>query len=313
MRRQILCQHGRGFTLVELLVVVLIVTILATVVLFAMFSATETARAARTSSMIARINDLIIPMWESYMTRRVPISIAASRDPIDAARDRLDGLRELMRMEMPDRKSDVEVNPVTLANRPPLSSAYMRMATQQVAGNDINNWTTEYQGSECLYLIMARINDGYATGLEFVRETEITDLDNDGMPEIVDGWGTPIRLLRWAPGFTADVAPTALQKAPANSEPDSFDPLGARGVPPDTFYLFPLVMSAGPDREWDIAFDTAAGINYASTSPANDPYQQHGSPAKYMGSPDDNNSNNGGTPQEHLDNIHNHLISTGAN
>ena len=45
MQRRQWGRQERGFTLVELLLVVLIVTVLATFVLFAMFAATETARA----------------------------------------------------------------------------------------------------------------------------------------------------------------------------------------------------------------------------------------------------------------------------
>ncbi len=65
-----------AFTLVELLVVVLIVMILATIVLSAMFHATESGKAARTRSQIQKLNSLIGPMWESYRTRRVDVNTA---------------------------------------------------------------------------------------------------------------------------------------------------------------------------------------------------------------------------------------------
>mgnify|MGYP002623882542 CR=1 FL=1 len=300
MRRQFLKRRRPGFTLVELLVVVLIITILATIVLVAMFSATETARAARTRSMIARINDLLVPIWENYRTRRVPLLMTDS-NPSTAAATRLDALRALMRMELPERKTDVEDGSgIAGLARPALSHAYQRQVIAR-AGS-FGDWSEANQGSECLYLILSRIQDGDTNGLEFFRETEIGDVDNDGMPEILDGWGKPIAFLRWAPGFVpANSAATAYQDG---TSPDPFDPLGVLGTPPKTFYLFPLVFSAGPDGEYAISTNSdPAGFQYSTTSPPNDPFTTTVTPTKF-GTPDT-------TAGTFADNIHNHLQSTG--
>ena len=39
-------------------------------------------------------------------------------------------------------------------------------------------------------------------GRDLFNESSIGDVDQDGFPEFLDAWGTPIRFLRWAPGFT---------------------------------------------------------------------------------------------------------------
>jgi prepilin-type N-terminal cleavage/methylation domain-containing protein len=163
-------RSSRGaFTLVELLVTILIITIMATMVLFALAGVTEQARVDRTKAQIAKINDLIMEKWESYQTRRVPIPYltliqdARRQDPgaqrntdlRRVARDRLQALRELLRMELPDRITDVDDGPVVLKDsttklpfRPALSRAYL----QRAQGNG-QTGTTEHQDSECLYLI----------------------------------------------------------------------------------------------------------------------------------------------------------------
>jgi len=60
--------------------------------------------------------------------------------------------------------------------------------------------------------------------------------------------------------------------------------------------------------------------NPGTSGPWNDPFATEfedtgGStvtlPAR-IGAPNDNNDTNGGTPDEHIDNIHNHLLSIGA-
>ena len=40
---------------------------------------------------------------------------------------------------------------------------------------------------------------------EQFNESEIGDVDEDGCPEFIDGWGRPIMFLRWAPGFRSDL------------------------------------------------------------------------------------------------------------
>ena len=307
----------KAFTLVELLVVVLIVGILATIVLSAMFQAGEAAKAARTRAQIQKIHNLLVPMWEAYRTRRVAIDYALTTDinidptktPISLQQAKIlraNALYETIRMELPDRKSDVVDGPVTINARPALSAAY-KTKVEVLTGSSpsLENWTTDNQGSECLYLILSRIQDGETNGLEFFKDTEIGDLDDDKVPEILDGWGTPIRLLRWAPGFI-DGLPGVTSTLQSGTDPDPFDPYGVRGRLPARYKLFPLVMSAGPDKQWDIAFDGATAVQYSTTAPPNDPF---GLPVT-LGQPDDNNGNNGGTPQEHVDNIHNHFMDS---
>jgi hypothetical protein len=172
-----------------------------------------------------------------------------------------------------------------------------------------------YQSAECLYLILANIQDGDTNGLEFFRDTEIGDKDGDGMNEILDGWGNPIKFLRWAPGFESEKQGIS-NSVWLQNNPDPFDPLGSDvklGNNSVTYYLYPLVWSNGSDGESKIRTDGASGRIDYGTDP--NPFQWCTGDRSAMtvdvqnapGSPVlDENS---GQPERGmLDNVHNHIV-----
>ncbi len=216
----------RAFTLTELLVVIVIITVLATMVLFALYGALESAKRVRTQTQVMRLNDMILAEWDTFKTRAVRLRIpqASRTNAMDMAAARLVAIRDLQRMILPDRIADVSEFPVAIP-RPPMPAttpvtpqprvdppsvwwAYRRRAGY--GGNSTTppaSWTAAHQGAECLYLIVSQIRDGDTSGLDFFKATEIGDTDNDGMPEILDAWGRPIEFLRWAPGYSIATGP----------------------------------------------------------------------------------------------------------
>jgi len=187
----------RGFTLTELLVVMLVLSILTAMAWVGLSSALNDARASRTKTVINKIDTLIQERWEGYRTRAVPLPRLQNQNAIVVARSRLYVLRELMRMEMPDRRTDVLDDPVIPGLAiPALTQSYRRLVARWTT-----NWTRQHQGAECLYLILATMKDGDKSALDYFSTDEVGDSDGDGMKEILDGWGRPIEFLRWAPAY----------------------------------------------------------------------------------------------------------------
>jgi hypothetical protein len=177
----------------------------------------------------------------------------------------------MMKMEMPDRWTDVSEPPQVLVSRPGPSAAYYTRWLG-VKPTDI------YQGAECLYMtIMRHTGDGEAP--ELFNPQEFADVDGDGAREFIDGWGNPISWLRWPAGY----APSNLMSGNAASDHDPFDvyqrdidkparlsPHFPRPTGPaypaaitnalnamqarDTgaFRLMPLIWSTGPDGEQQV-------------------------------------------------------------
>jgi prepilin-type N-terminal cleavage/methylation domain-containing protein len=195
----------RGFTLMELLIVITIIAILAGLVVSGLIGATNQARAARTRAQIMKIDTLIMERYEGYRTRavRVPHNPSA----IVTAGNRLSVLRELMRFELPDRKTDVtDDSGLTPAQPTPSLTLSYRRLTLRAAGS-FSSWSRQHQGAECLYLILATMKDGDKSALDYFSPDEVGDVDGDGMKELLDGWGQPIEFLRWAPGYSEHPGP----------------------------------------------------------------------------------------------------------
>jgi len=237
-----------GVTLIELLITITIISILSATFLGVSNLAMESAREARTKSTIGKIHGLLMEKWAEYATRRVDFDQGAvamaggsQRDQGMALADvRLLAVRELMKLEMPDRWSDVALNSIPDSNPksvavgattvltalPAITGTYRRKLNglrDTVNGAPLNGQTVrENQGAECLYMIvMLTTGDGEARSL--FSEQDIGDTDGDGAPEFLDGWGRAIEFVRWPAGFISDFQPvdpvTALRLPDQDHDP----------------------------------------------------------------------------------------------
>mgnify|MGYP002621649676 FL=1 len=338
-----------GVTLIELLIAVAIIATLSAVFLGASRAAMESARAARTKTTIAKLHTLLMEQYASYETRTVDIDIPTSADP-QVRKDLLTlGRRELMKYEMPDRWSDVDLlaNPlnkpigtvqssrdrstVVLKNVPAIARIYYRRFERALINTNNDLDKVNANGSaECLYLtIMYLTGDGEARTL--FNSQDIGDTDEDGAPEFLDGWGNPIRWIRWPAGF-AERSPLIFLDAPDKLlDPYERDPpppsppplaLNASNYPAvlvpfvdrlrnsnSAFLLVPLVFSAGPDGIGDMS----TRIDSISDPTLSDPYylDPYDLDLTYggfqFGSTGDNPNDPDGEDNS-IDNIHNHLI-----
>ena len=278
-----------GFTLIELMVVLVILSVLASLSLAGLNVGRQRAKKDKTASTIAKLNDIILEQYEGYSTRLKGTS-----------RAQLGALRATMVEEMPDAWANVLSSPSTASGR-----AYKNY---KQAGA-----TSSYQGAECLFMIITR--SGYAPdAIESFRPDEVGDADQDKMKEFLDGWGHPIAFLRWAPGFSAFPDGTAsyspVQIADSVNNHDPLD-LG-QPTPNDSsaFAMVPLIYSPGPDEDGS---SSSSGYGLLTTGTAGWPtlpadleqgicVRQDSSGKGLIGAPDPDN------PKAFRDNITNHDI-----
>ena len=210
-------RSSSGFTLVELLVVIVIVSLLSALTLGALRSGGIRAKEDSARSFIVHISDSLLELFEELddrgMTSRTTVSAANAHDGevsydirwqlpvsrLDAFQRRLGNLASKSIQQCGD-------------SLPPFGSTYNSYG---------QNIGTANESAECLYMIMTQT--GYfADFLETLHETQVADTDGNGLNEFVDTWGTAIRL---------DFSP-----ATPNS---SF-----------TFQNLPVIRSAGVDLEF---------------------------------------------------------------
>lgn len=205
---------------------------------------------------------------------------------IGTAEYRLLALRELQRMELPNQIADVWQDPFVMPFGPPgtvntpviarpaISRQYLRRA-QAATGQNLAGWSQQYQGAECLYLILASTRDNDKSALDYFSPTEIGDFDGDLMPEILDAFGQPIEFVRWPAGYREEPGADGTfgtnddllrvvtpQTRDGILSPDPFDPFKVDGRTRNgvfaTYALKPLIYSAGPDKIYQLGAPAAS-------------------------------------------------------
>lgn len=213
--------------------VISIIAILATLLLGALSAAGETAKSVQTKTLVLRLHNQVITLYESYASRRLPIKPTQGiQQTFDwenqnsalgfrtrVARRKVLAVRELMRMEMPDRYEDLLFEPrwLTMGDgqaarpvQPYLKSAYLQriraLDSRIPWGRLLAVVSRDNESAECLYM-MINIAIQDPAMLEQYSRTNIGDTDQDGMPEFVDAWGYPIEWIRWPAGFESEYQP----------------------------------------------------------------------------------------------------------
>jgi prepilin-type N-terminal cleavage/methylation domain-containing protein len=253
----------KAFTLVEILVVIVILGIMGAMVTTAVSGVTTTAKQSRTRTIISIVDSVLAEQYQGLKYRQFPVETPSMWNQLDnqsgqnasvvgyevlakeAARVRLMMVRDLQRMELPDRYTDF----ISPQGPTPLVAAatFVKIESDEIVDKRDDkserspfpvSWyfnalpskleayrnrrtpglTTEHQGAECLFLIMANAYVGGTPALDLLPPGSTGDTDEDGMLEILDGWGKPLRYIRWPigyfdPEFSIETAKT----------PDDFD------------------------------------------------------------------------------------------
>lgn len=266
-----------GFTLVEMLIVIMMIAILAGLALRGLQSAQDYSARMRTKSTISKINRFVMTKYASYQYRYIPNVQGSTAQ--ERALSRLQLLRQLQKEEMPDIASNF-LNGTTAAAR--------RFNQLTNNGTRLGNNTS----AELLYLIVMG-EDGADTSF---ASAEIGDTDGNGLMEFLDGWGRPIWYIRWPAKHSSCNKGTLgvlsnLQTGNAANQHDPFDPMRVTGA----YAVFPLIFSSGPDGNKGIIM----------TSNETDPC---GGNAGAPGEGDINGGDSAKKTKLYFDNITNHYL-----
>lgn len=225
----------RGFTLVELMVVIIIIGILSSLTLAGLANARSRSKADASRFIIRKLSDAIMEQYESY--EDLALTISTPTAPYTTA---LATLRARMREELPDSWADVAPS----TNVPTATTALGRSFQSYKARFPNSASNKSFQGAECLYMIVTE-SGLFPDFIGSLRQERVGDIDADGAREFLDGWGRPIEFMRWAPGLPSLLTAIQIPKTAAgNPQPDPFDVFG---IDSNAFALFPLVYSSGPD------------------------------------------------------------------
>ena len=246
-----------GYTLIEIVVVMAILSILGTLTFSALSGAAKLSKIESTEFMINKLNDAILDWYEEYEDEARPGGLW--------------NLRRKMREELPDSWAEVSGGANARTPETPAGRAY---ATYRAIGAAHDNFT-KYQSAECLYMIITR-SGRFPDLVESIQPGQVGDIDADGLLEFWDGWGRPIAFLRWAPGFSDEYS--IIQKT--NMKGDPFDD---SEEDPDASPLFPLIYSPGPDEAMNdpLSGPDGYGLVTAETGWPNAAFQPQPDPEEY--------------------------------
>ncbi len=244
----------RAFTLVELMAVLVIISILSSLSLAGLVLSRQRAKAIRTETTIRKIHEVVMPYYERYLGRSTLPSWPPAPSGVPASYSSLVAMRRLQAIEFRDSWTDLlQQDPAWIdndeANNLGVETALsrrLRRTLRNPSKPDPSN-----ADAECLWAIVMLGGFGDPGIISHFREDEFADTNQNGFREFIDGWGKPIRFLRWAPGFVSKYQPGP--PAPGAVDTRSHDVFDAAGIDPMAVNtLYPLIFSGGPDGKPDI-------------------------------------------------------------
>ncbi len=324
-----------GVTLIELLITITIISILSATFLGVSNLAMESAREARTKTIIGKIHGLLMEKWASYETRRVDIDTSKITASTLRKRGewmawaRLDATRQMMQLEMPDRWSDILSTDVGTRNPNSTNTAKpdilitriftsgtdeykdMRLSFPAISSSFLRRYNSipfsSLPGDTQAKIDRVESNQGaeclYLIIMLSTGDGEARSLFSERDIGDTDGDGAPEfldgwgRPIEWMRWPVGFNSPLQVLSAPGVGDSDAdHDPFDHFRIDQNAFRITPLIYSPGPDGILDIAAVTNAQIS------AYDPYATAGTSGAYLGTAPTNLGDDNS-----IDNIHNHL------
>ncbi len=264
----------RGFSMVELLVVMSLMVVLLGLVSAAVSGARASSKQQATRLLISKLDAIVRQQLATYNSREVPPPAGGLPTGWTMAGYRSWYIRRnLITGDLPDRWGDVmamasgQLSTFLNGNGP----RFPITQPQTVYASTWNSWSSakqalvgdQYAGAECLFMIVTQ--GGIADCLDCgeLRTAERGDKDNDSAYEFWDAWGNPIGFILWPAGLELPVG--AKFFAGSRALEQAFPPKGTSPSP--TLGMIPLIYSAGPDQEYGINRANEVGVLVSDADP----------------------------------------------
>lgn len=209
VRRQIKSRR-RGFTLIEILVVVGVILLLMTLSVGVLRNAVGTARQNQTEATVLKVHGLMQQRFDAFYR-------ALERTNLQQAKDKMKrDWYNTYQFIPPDATIEVMVRKSIVQSRFPENFLERNLLANPPTGVTVvpSKHNPVTQSAALLYWIITN-SEVYGVGpvddSEF-SSSEVRDTDGDGLLEFVDGWGRPLRFYRWTshlfrPGDGSSVPP----------------------------------------------------------------------------------------------------------
>lgn len=248
-------RNRQAFTLVELLVVIAIIAVLAALSAWGVFAMIGSQQRRNTESSMRVINKLLQDRWAAVIAdakKETPSQAVFIRAGNNKERAQVIWIKVRLAEAFPATYG--EANPANLStivnNYIPLGMRKAHFAKYQAAlGSQTGGGAGE--SSACLLMALKTLaSDGVS--VEDQLKPFVKDTDGDGVPELVDGWGKPLKFLRFPtvvttePGGPISANPAKAAGGRTAKFADPVDPEGT--LINATWYNAPPPLPANNDR-----------------------------------------------------------------
>ncbi|MCA9092122.1 MAG: prepilin-type N-terminal cleavage/methylation domain-containing protein [Planctomycetaceae bacterium] len=206
-RRVVSRTSRRGFTLVELLMVIVVIGVLSSLLIVASMSVLGTSREAATKATLSKINTMLkerMSAFENYLANQyrsenhlsssfineLPVGLGALLDVPNNER-----LRKIVYRKWEFQK----YFPQNWQEAKRLIHSSDPSVTVPDSETSSTTPAAKAESAEVLYYVLTEtgiVNQG-EIGKDAFLARELADTDGDGRKEIVDGWGNPLWIYRW--------------------------------------------------------------------------------------------------------------------
>lgn len=210
-----------GFTLIEILMVIGLIALLAGVLIVAVGGVVGSAKEAATKATIRKVDSLLTKRMEAFNRAII------DQDKVSSGSGKTPTYVQAAQLESFYRQAPSVAK--VLARKRVFRQYFPQRFSEVPAGSltyDTSKHVSETESAEMLYYFLTTL-PGYgidAPDGDNFTNNEIADTDSDGLKEIVDGWGQPLRYYRWPtrlvrPGTTSSLV-TSYQTIDTKSTSD---------------------------------------------------------------------------------------------